>query len=325
LKTAPLDNSLRSCRLTRHAALPRQSQTRRFLQLSVSLPLISLLSLATGCSSYMTSKHKLPIPVAPAIVKTASATELVDQINQNWAKFESMTATVDISASHSKTKEGEATDYPTFHAILLLRKPGMLRMLGKVPILQTTMFDLVSDGTRFTFVVPPRKKAYQGLDAVKGHSPVWYENLRPGFLFSAMYVSGLAQDDLFSVTSETITEEDATDKHLLLMPEYELSILRPLPGTQELSPVRVVRFHREDLLPYQQDLYDEKGNLETQVIYGPYKNFAGTLFPSTITLKRPQEEYTLVMTVDQVTANPQLKDDQFQTKIPEGVIPLQMN
>jgi hypothetical protein len=242
----------------------------------------------------------------------------VARLNDQWAKFESMTATVDIQASHSKTKEGVATDYPSFRANLLLRKPNSLRILGKAPLVQTLMFDLGSDGTHFTLVVPPKNKAYQGLNASKGTSPNWYENLRPDPIFNAMVVRGLEKEELFSVISESLTEEDTTNKRLLLHPEYELNIVRRKPGSQELFPVRVVHFHREDLLPYEQDLYDDKGTLETQVLYGPYQNFDGTNYPGKITLKRPQDEYQLIMTVERITANPTLKDDQFQVTIPPG-------
>ncbi len=272
----------------------------------------------TGCASLLVSKRRLPVPVAPAVVETASAEQLVTQLNDKWAKFESMTATVDIRASHLKSKEGIATDYPSIRANLLLRKPSALRILGKAPIVQTVLFDLASDGTRFTFIIPPRSKVYQGLNADKGTSPNWYENLRPGFLFDAMVVRGLAPDDLYSVTGETVTVEDAAKKQLLSRPDYDLNIMRRKSNSQELSPIRVIHFQRVDLLPYEQDLYDDQGDLETQIIYGPYQDFDGVKYPSTITLKRPQEEYQLVMTVERVTANPPLTDDQFQVKIPEG-------
>ena len=287
-----------------------------------SLAALCVLALAlpalTGCASLFISKRKLLVPIAPATVQNASADELVAELNQSWDKFQSMTATVDILASHLKTKEGVATDYPNFRVNLLLRKPNALRVLGHAPIIQTTLFDLASDGTRFTLVVPPKKKIFEGLNASKGTSDIWYENLRPDPLFNSMVIRGLDADELYSVTSESITEEDAAKKRLLLHPEYVLSIVRRKPSSNELYPVRVVRFHREDLLPCEQDLYDDKGVMETQVIYGPYKDFQGQKFPSTITLKRPQDEYQLVMTVERVTANPSLTDDQFQIKIPEG-------
>jgi len=272
----------------------------------------------TGCASLMTSHRKLPVPVAPAVVQTASADDLVARLNEQWNKFESLTATVDIEASHLKAKEGVATDYPSFHANLLLRKPDSLRVLGHLPVLQTKMFDLASDGIHFTLVIYPKSIYFQDLNARKGHSPNWYENLRPGPLFDAMVVRGLDKQDFYSVISQTITMEDLPNKRLVAEPEYVLTILRQRPNSQELYPIRVVHFHREDLMPYEQDLYDDKGSLETQVIYGAYQNFDGTNYPGTITLKRPTDEYQLKMTVDRITANPTLTDDQFQVEaIPE--------
>jgi hypothetical protein len=266
----------------------------------------------------MVSKRKLLQPIAPASIQTVTAEQLVAKLNDQWDKFESLTATVDIEASHLKTKEGVATDYPSFRSNILVRKPEMLHFLGKLPVVQTSMFDLASDGTRFTMVVPHNNKAYVGLNAKPGKSAVWYENLRPGFLFSAMVVEGLKKNEQYSVIADTTTEEDPSNKHLMLHPDYLLNVVRPKPGSPELYPVRVVRFHREDLRPYEQDLYDDQGNLQTQVLYGPYRDFGGTQYPSKITLRRPQEEYQLVMSVERVTANPVLEDDQFHVKIPEG-------
>ena len=276
----------------------------------------------TGCVKLLTSQRAVPVPVAPAATQTASADQLVQQLNQRWLKFESLTATVDIRASRLKSKEGTATDYPSFRANILVRKPEMLRILGKAPIVQTEMFDLASDGTRFTLKVPPRNKVYQGLNAAPGKSANWYENLRPGFLFSAMVVRGLAEGELYSVIADTTTAADPTNKkRLIARPDYLLNIVRPKPNGPEQYPVRVIRFHRDDLMPYEQDLYDENGNLQTQVIYGPYKSFMGGVqFPSTITLSRPQEEYQLIMTIESVNSNTALTDDQFQVKVPKGAI-----
>jgi outer membrane lipoprotein-sorting protein len=281
--------------------------------------LAAMLPALTGCASLFISKRKLLQPIPPSVVQSASADELVAQLNAKWAKFESLTATVDIRASHLKQKEGVATDYPSFRANLLLRKPDMLRILGKLPLVQTTMFDLGSDGKTFTLIVPPKNKAFNGENDNKGTSPNWYENLRPAPFFSAMVVRGLESDQLYSVTSDSSTEEDPATKRLRLHPEYILNIVHRKPGSQELYPVRVVTFRREDLQPYQQDLYDDAGILQTQVIYGAYQDFDGVKYPSKITMRRPQEEYQLVMTVERVNQNVSLSDEQFQVKVPEGM------
>ena len=80
-----------------------------------------------------------------------------------------------------------------------------------------------------------------------------------------------------------------------------------------------MRFRREDLEPYEQDLYDDNGIVQTQVIYSGYQDFGGIRYPSHIVMKRPQEEYQLSMTVERVNLDTPLSDDQFQVKTPEGM------
>jgi hypothetical protein len=294
---------------------PGHKRLRSLFLTAAAIPLVLPLS---GCLSLFTSTRKLPVPVAPSAVKTDTPEELVGQVNSQWDKFESLTATVEILASRLKPEKGVATDYPTFRANLLAKKPNMLRFLGHVPVVQTKMFDMATDGTNFTLVVPPKSLVFTGLNASKGTSLNWYENLRPGFLFDAMIVRGLAPDDLYSVISQTITEQNPKTKRLISMPEYVLNIVRRRPNSQELYPVRVIHFRRTDLLPYEQDLYDDTGRLETQVNYGPYQDFNGTTYPSTITLKRPLENYQLSATIERVTLNTPLTNEQFHEDIPDG-------
>jgi hypothetical protein len=187
-----------------------------------------------------------------------------------------------------------------------------------VPVLQTKMFDMGSDGTRFTLIVPPKNLAYAGLNDSKGTSPNWYENLRPGPFFDAMFIPGLDNNDLYSVITGTVTMQDNTSKRLIAEPEYILNIVRRKPDSQELYPVRVIHFHRSDLMPYEEDLYDDKGNPETQVLYANFRDFNGTRYPGNITLKRPQEDYQVSMTVDQLVYNAPLTADMFKVEIPEG-------
>ena len=134
----------------------------------------------------------------------------------------------------------------------------------------------------------------------------------------AMAVRGLDPEDEYSVISNTVTVEDAARKHLYSVPQYILNIQRRKPQTPQLGMVRVVYCHRDDLQPYQQDIYDNEGNLETQVFYSGYRDFDSAIYPSLITIKRPVEEIQIVLTVEKVTENQTLKDDQFVVTVPEG-------
>jgi outer membrane lipoprotein-sorting protein len=274
--------------------------------------------LLTGCSLFPTTR-KLPVPKAPSITQTVAPEELVAQLSQRWTELSSLTAKVDIQLSVLKTEKGEATDYTTIGGVILIRKPEMLRVYGRYPVIGTRMFDMVSDGRKFTLYVPHNNKEYKGSNTVTKKSASLIENMRPGFFFDAMVVRGLDPSDEYMVTADTVTVEDTARKHLYSVPEYILSVMRPKPGTQERKAVRRVYFHRDDLLPYQQDVYDGEGNLETQVTYAAYQEFDSTKYPSAMTIKRPLDEFQIVLTVESVKENQALEDNQFVINdIPEG-------
>ena len=102
-------------------------------------------------------------------------------------------------------------------------------------------------------------------------------------------------------------------------PDYDLNVVRRKEGGNELIPVRTIRFSRVDLKPFEQDVYNKSGDIETQTLYGPYQTFGTEQFPGTVTIKRPLEDYQIVLTISRVIVNQVLNDEQFELKVPEGV------
>ena len=285
-----------------------------------SVAALALPLLLSGCSLFPTTR-KLPIPKAPPSEQTVAPEELVAQLNQRWAALESLNASVEIQASVLKSKEGVAKDYTSIRGIILLLKPEMLRVYGRVPVIGMRAFDMVSDGKDFTLWIPSKNMAFKGANTVNKKSTNQLENLRPGFFLDALVVQGLDPDDLYSVVADSETVEDTARKHLFTDPEYILSISRHKLASNQLTPVRVITFHREDLLPYEQDLYDAEGNLETQVTYSAYQDFGGSKYPSRVVIKRPLEDIQVVLTIDKVVENPKnppLTGDEFVLKLTEG-------
>src|SRR5271155_2262343 len=92
---------------------------------TLALPL-----LLSGCSYFIPTKCHLPVPKAPEIVQTATPEELVKQLNQRWDAIKTLTATVEIYATETKTGEGIAEDLPSCRGIIIMRKPNMLRVRG---------------------------------------------------------------------------------------------------------------------------------------------------------------------------------------------------
>lgn len=273
--------------------------------------------LLAGCSYLVPSKRKLPVPKAPAIVHTVTPEQLVASLNQRWESLEALTATVQIYATEYKTEQGEAKNYPSARASIVIAKPELLRVRGTY--FGVMAFDLASNGTDFTLEIPSKNLVIQGSNKSKARSSNTWENLRPSFFFDAMVVREVGPDEHYFVTSDTETIEDPTKKHLYLVPEYILNINRVNPNSRNETPVRVVAFHRDDLMPYSQDIYNSQGELETQVIYQDYRKFNSIEYPSTITILSPLNGFKLVLTVESVHENMRLPGDEFQLQLPAGM------
>lgn len=277
---------------------------------TLALPL-----LLSGCSYFIPTKRHLPVPIAPANVQTATPEELVKTLNDRWNGLNTLTATVEVYATETQTGEGIAKDFPSCRGYILMRKPKMLRVAGTY--FGVKIFDMASDGSRFTLLIPSRNTVVEGSNTVTQKSDNPLENLRPDFFLDAIAVRGLDSDNEFMVTSDTETVADAANKHLYSEPEYTLNVMRRKQA-QENLPVRTVTFHRDDMLPYDQSVYDQNGALETQIFYSNYTMFSAGKYPAKVTIKRPQEGIEITLSVERVEENVDLPAGQFDVKIPDG-------
>ena len=292
---------------------------KRILRVPAAAALLVPL-LLSGCSLFPTIR-KLPVPRPPIEIQTVTPDVLIAQLDRRWRALNTLTATVEIQASEVKTREGTSKDFPTSHGHIWILKPGMLRVYGTY--LGMKAFDMASDGKSFTLSSPLQKKFIKGSNSVKRKSANALENLRPQFFLDALVVRGMDPDDLYEVTTDAPTVVDTARKHLYSVPEYILNISRRKPGTQQMVPLRKVYFHREDLEPYEQDIYDSEGNLETQVKYDGYQQFDSVTYPSSIVIRHPldeTEEIKIVLTVDDVHENQAFADDLFVMTPTEGAV-----
>ncbi len=279
---------------------------------AVALALPVLLS---GCSYFIPTKRHLPVPIAPANVQTATPDELVERLNQRSEAIQTLTATVEVYVTETKSAEGLAIDIPSSRGYILMRKPKMLRVAGTY--FGVRVFDMASDGNHFTLVIPSKNLVIEGSNTVTEKSANPLENLRPDFFLDAIAVRGMDPDDEYMVASDTETVADAANKHLYSEPEYILSVMHHKSG-RELLPTRTITFHRDDMLPYDQTVYNSEGVLETQIFYSNYATFSAGKYPSKVVIKRPQEGIEITLSVERVQENVDLPASQFEVKIPDG-------
>ena len=279
-------------------------------------PLIVILAVlpTTGCL-FRTRPVEETYSKTPLRESTQSG--LIDSINQQAEKTRSLQATVDIDTSAGGAKKGHVTDYKEIRGYVLARKPAMLHMIGLLPIVRTTAFDMVSNGQEFKLWIPPRNRFVVGRNEVQSHNldqPM--ENIRPQDIYEALLIRHIDPEHEIAVLENDFEILHDAKGQRVLQADYELVVIHK--SEQGWKLARKIVFGRTDLQPHRQYIYDDDGNLMTDARYANYKDYDGVSFPSRIEIYRPQEEYDIKLNMLKLEINKALRDDQFTLEQPPG-------
>lgn len=285
----------------------RLSKARFLVLMAAFLPL-------TGC---LFRSRKVERQYSTAPLKSATQEQLIEELNSQAEKIKSLQATVDIDASVGGANQGKVTDYQEIRGYVLARKPAMLRMVGLLPVVRNRAFDMVSDGKLFKLWIPPKNRFVTGRNDVEVNNPkVPLESVRPHNIYEALLINPIEPGKEIAVFEngfETVLDEK---KHKVQQPAYELLIIRQEEKGWFLA--RKIVFSRTDLQPHRQLIYDEKGDLVTDVRYERYADHDGIWYPGQTEIWRPKEEYDITLNVVKLELNKPLSDDQFQLPQPPG-------
>ena len=244
---------------------------------------------------------------------------LIDGINQQADAIHSLKATVDIDSSVGGMKKGHVTDYKEIRGYVLARKPDALHMIGLMPIVRTTAFDMVSDGQDFKLWIPPKNRFVIGKNEVATpNSDQPMENIRPQNIYEALLIRRIDPASEIAVMENGYETLHDAKGHRVLQDDYELTVIQKYDKGWRLA--RKIIFGRTDLKPHRQFIYSEDGTVATDAKYAEYKDFDGVNFPSRIEIFRPQEEYAITLNMLKVDINKPLTDDQFVLAQPSGAV-----
>jgi hypothetical protein len=262
--------------------------------------------------------HTRPVEdqYSKAPLKESSQQGLIDLINQQAQAIHTLKATVDIDTSVGGMKKGHVTDYKEIRGYVLARKPGELHMIGLLPIVRTTAFDMVSDGKDFKLSIPPKNRFVVGKnDVPTPNTDQPMENIRPQNIYDAILIHHIEESEIAVLENGYEILHDAKG-HRVLQDDYELTVIKKFSKGWGLA--RKIIVGRTDLVPHRQYIYDEDGKVVTDARYAEYKEYDGVNFPSRVEIYRPQEEYNITLNMLKVDINQTLSDDQFMLEQPPG-------
>ncbi len=275
------------------------------------------LLLTLGLTGCLFRSHRAQVLLTNQPLKTASLEQLVTLINSEAAKVHTLNATVDLAASSGGSMKGKITEYKEIKGYILVRQPNLLRMIGLMPIVRNRAFDMVSDGSTFKLWVPPQNKFVVGHNNIVRPSPKPLENIRPQHIYDALLLHPIdPAHDIAVLEQDNRTVLDPKTKQQVLEPDYIVDVITKGDSGWYLS--RKITFSRIDLMPIRQRVYDKNGYLATDAAYFDFKDYSGLMFPTVIRIWRPQEEYSVTLSIEKLTLNQPLTDTQFVLNQPPG-------
>jgi len=263
--------------------------------------------------------RKVPQAKMPENVLAAAPGQLVDIVNKRYDAINALSATVTFTATEGGELNGSEKTITPFSGYILLRKPESLRVISYLPVVHEPAFDMASDGTRFKLIIPPKNRAIEGPNSISKVSSNSFENMRPYMFVDAMLIPKISADDLLSVTGDNTTVINPKTRKLEILPEYLLTVAHRQGDSNILQTERVIHFSRIDLRPIEEDMYGPDGQVQTQASYGPLQTYGDQQFPGTVTIRWPEQERQILITIQKLRVNLQLVDSTFQLAIPKGM------
>src|SRR5437773_7158699 len=148
-------------------------------------------------------------------------------MNAQSTKIQYMQATVDIDTAVGGARKGKVTEYQQIRGYVLARKPAMLRMIGLLPIIRNTAFDMVSDGQEFKVSIPPKNRFVVGRNDVITPNPQQpLENLRPQVIYDALLLREIDPQTEVAVLEGGLETLVGDKGHKYEQPTYVIDVIR---------------------------------------------------------------------------------------------------
>lgn len=271
------------------------------------LSLVLLLLVGAGCI-----KKTTVVPQDQRLLPAKSATrgELMQVLQKQSDAIKTLKATVNLDLSRGGAKTGVLDEYRQTRGIVVVERPAHIRVKVQMPLVLTTVADMVSDGQEYRVSIPIKNQfAVQDVNA-----PIDPKNslsgLRPQIFLDGLFID--VRPYLNKPNVGSLFEEQVMGIHSY----YVLSFFEKGRDAEEL--LEKIWIDREKLDISRKQVFGKDGRIETDVDYQEYHEENGVPFPKAIAIHRPNEDFTVKMTFSQTTMNETLDAKAFELPRPEG-------
>ena len=277
------------------------------MTLKVRILFLLLLVVQTSCISRrrVLSQEERLLPA-----KTASREELFHKLEERSNSVRTLQGTIFLDLSGGGAKSGVLTEYHQTTAYVVVNRPRQIRFKVVVPIVLSTIADMVSDGRQVRVSIPPKNQFVVGDANEPLITKTALSNLRPQDLLDGLFVDIRPYSNNPEV--KPVFEETVQGRRSY----YVFSFVNFAGSDGEL--LEKLWIDRTDLQISRKQVFTKDGKVETEVEYSNYQADGESSFPHTVVIQRPIEEYTLKMAFQKATLNQNLPADAFNLERPEG-------
>jgi len=241
----------------------------------------------------------------PTIVQTATLDELTAKLRA-FAAIESSRANVRLQVSITTEDQKKVKEYPEARGVILMRRPGSIRVRASFPVVGTTVFDMTSDSKEFHVYLPTKNRLLVGKNEFSKRSENRVENVRPQHILEALLIDPPRDNETIQfLRNETYG-----------LSAYHVVVLKKK-DEQQLS--RELWFERNSLNIARQTIFENNGDLATDIWYSSWIENDPAPFPGVIRIDRPKDGYQLRVSVLEPGVNEEIPNKGFILEPPEGV------
>lgn len=289
---------------------------RRRIPFLACLVLSMLASLATfGCTIKKTIKIEVPQKILQA--KTAGFKELLDML-QRYDRIHSLSSSLEVTYFSGKKESGVIQQIKKQPGYILLRRPNSTRLVVRNFVTGTSELEVLSVEDDLSIYYRRENALYVGKNSAKdliaengGNSSGFTVPIRGGHIYEAIIPQSLqigAPGFLHSM-------EEATDPGAKY---YVLNVYKE-GATKRIHTVRKIWIERSSLSVARQQVYLDEGQMVSDIVYSDETEVDGLKLPLRIHLDRPMDGYALDLEFKSWRIDPDLPDNAFSLKLPEGV------
>jgi len=280
---------------------------KQAISLKFRFILLSLLLIQVGC---IKRTRNIPVDQRMLPAQTATRADLFQQLETRSKQVETLKGTMTIALSGGGPKSGKLTEYHETRATIIVERPNNIHVQVQLPIVLSTVANMVSDGSQYRVYLPLDKQYIVGDVTAPPSSKNTVKDLRPQQFMAGLFVDirPHLNDPMVKPTFDEATEG---------IHSYYVFTFVHLGGS-DAQTLEKIWIDRQDMQISRKQLFGKDGRVEVDARYSNYETVGAIPFPTVVVLQLPLQDYTLKMTFQKIIFNETVPDNAFALPQPEG-------